>query len=350
MGVERVLKYLLVKTWPIRVVAMRLTKKHLRAFLYHHFGDSTTPMLAGAVSVDTFDWQIGIIKRHFTAMRLSEFITSVHEHQLPDHPVLITVDDGYANFYDTAYPVLKKYGIPATLFVPTNYIDNADWFWWDKLKHIMSNAVVEGSHLTFNGSKINIDLSNQKKTIESWNRASSFCHRLSEEHKTEFIEALASRLQVQLPETPVSPYDHMNWEQVLEVAANNVEIGSHTNSHRVLTRLTTEELDKELSNSKKLLEKRLSVTIDSFSYPYGGFDDYDDSIVSKVARTGYIGALLAHDGNFNDQELLKVPRMSVSDDRLDFLWKVYGFKFIINRLYRILAIRADDIEHQPVSH
>lgn len=67
--------------------------------------------------------------------------------QLPDKPILITFDDGYLDNYTNAYPIMKKYGFTATIFIVTNLVSNDPRFvTWDQVREMQKNGIVFGSH------------------------------------------------------------------------------------------------------------------------------------------------------------------------------------------------------------
>ena len=71
-------------------------------------------------------------------MTFSELSERVFEHEkIPRNAVVLTVDDGYKNFYEIAYPILREHKIEASLYVTTDFIDGKDWLWFDKLKVIV---------------------------------------------------------------------------------------------------------------------------------------------------------------------------------------------------------------------
>ncbi len=81
---------------------------------------------------------------------------------------------------------------------------------------------------------------------------------------------------------------YMGWDAIRAAMAAGVDIGSHSKSHRTLTRLSPDEVERELSESKSLIEERLGCQVTVFSYPYGAFND---PVVSLVARHGYRAAV-----------------------------------------------------------
>lgn len=113
----------------------------------------------------------------------------------------------------------------------------------------------------------------------------------------------------------------MTWEQLGEMVAYGMEIGSHTLSHSKLTEIAVEAAADEIVTSKRRLEDTLGVTITSFCYP-GGF--YDGTHVRMVEEAGYRSACTASPGRIGG--LFEIPRVAVqaSDSMFVFRKKVGG--------------------------
>ncbi|RKY68126.1 MAG: hypothetical protein DRP97_06690 [Candidatus Latescibacterota bacterium] len=79
-------------------------------------------------------------------------------------------------------------------------------------------------------------------------------------------------------------FRHLNWKELKALSAAGWEIGSHTWSHRDLTALTTDEWTRELRDSKRVLEDRIGVSVDTLSYPFGR---YDDRVRDAAMEAGY---------------------------------------------------------------
>ncbi|MDA8141393.1 MAG: polysaccharide deacetylase family protein [Desulfobacteraceae bacterium] len=114
---------------------------------YHRFGaDGDSPL---SIPGDIFEQQMSYLKENgftvITPEQLSEFLE--YRAPLPKKSVLITVDDGYSSFFSVAFPILKKYGFSATIFVYVNYIGvSSKALSWDQLRTLKAEGVTIGSH------------------------------------------------------------------------------------------------------------------------------------------------------------------------------------------------------------
>ncbi len=114
---------------------------------YHRFGNGCDSPLC--VSAELFDHQMRYLRNNGYRVITPEQMLAFLEYRepLPKKSVMITIDDGYRSVYEVAYPILKKYGYPATLFVYTNYVGvSSKAITWEQLRELKSNGFTIGSH------------------------------------------------------------------------------------------------------------------------------------------------------------------------------------------------------------
>jgi peptidoglycan/xylan/chitin deacetylase (PgdA/CDA1 family) len=124
---------------------------------YHRFGNGCDSPLC--VSAELFDHQMRYLRNHgYRVITPEQILDFLSYHQaIPQKAVMITIDDGYRSVYDVAYPILKKYGYTATLFVYTGYVGvSSKAITWRQLRELKSNGFTIGSHTIMHS-----DLSNK---------------------------------------------------------------------------------------------------------------------------------------------------------------------------------------------
>src|SRR5262245_59071460 len=101
---------------------------------YHRFAVDDVPI---STRVSTFAEQLDYLEEHYRVVALSELAAQLETgREIPPGLAVITVDDGYRDFYDLAFPMLRRRGLPATLFVVSGFIDGETWLWTDKLRYL----------------------------------------------------------------------------------------------------------------------------------------------------------------------------------------------------------------------
>jgi len=132
------------------VIALRLFLSfiHVPPILMYHSVDIFSEITKLSVSPELFAKQMDFFYRHkYNVVSLEEMVNLIKSRKgIPPKTVTITFDDGYTNNYDFAYPVLKKYGFPATFFIITTLVGKPAYMDWDQLKELEKNNITIGSH------------------------------------------------------------------------------------------------------------------------------------------------------------------------------------------------------------
>lgn len=117
--------------------------------LYHHVAEDTPP--STSISPTNFDAHLRYLKENnFNVIALDRMIESLRSGQsLPDKSVVITFDDGYSSIFDEAFPMLKNYGFPFTLFLSTKPIDDGlgNYMTWDQIRQMSDAGVIIANHM-----------------------------------------------------------------------------------------------------------------------------------------------------------------------------------------------------------
>ena len=109
---------------------------------YHRFGPTASKMV---VTPASFAAQLEYLARNdFRVIRLTQLVEFLEgKRALPKRAVVITVDDGYASVYQTALPLLKRYGFPATVFVYTDFIGARDALTWPQMHELVASGLID---------------------------------------------------------------------------------------------------------------------------------------------------------------------------------------------------------------
>jgi peptidoglycan/xylan/chitin deacetylase (PgdA/CDA1 family) len=114
---------------------------------YHNFTKDEGSSYS--INIIEFEKQMNYLATHnYSVISLSELLKGLKNGQLPPKPVVITIDDGFKSTFTLAYPVLKKYNFPATLFIYTDFIEknSNSLTWGEEIKEMTENNLEIGSH------------------------------------------------------------------------------------------------------------------------------------------------------------------------------------------------------------
>jgi peptidoglycan/xylan/chitin deacetylase (PgdA/CDA1 family) len=235
-------------------------------------------------SVDEFDRMLGWIRAWFDVIPLSSAMRLLGEGRLPRRAACITFDDGYADNYLNALPVLKKHGIHATFFVTSGYLDGGI-MWNDVVSHSIFDTALESIDLSDVGlgSCVLATRADRISVVGKINKAAKY---MAYDARARYVSDLATRCGVSLPSSLMMSSDQ------LRKLAEEMEIGAHTVTHPILAKLSNEQALSEIRDGKVALERVLGKPVDLFAYPNGQpGEDYREEHVRMVEQVGFSGAV-----------------------------------------------------------
>ncbi|NUQ66102.1 MAG: polysaccharide deacetylase family protein [Pirellulales bacterium] len=223
---------------------------------------------------------------------------------LPPRSVLITFDDAYRDFAEHAWPILRKYGLPAVLFVPTGFPDRPDRsFWWDRLH--------QAFWATDRRDAVNTPLGRMPLTTP-WRRRRA-ARRINDYIKTlphrdgmDLVERLCREL-----DAPPSQGHVLGWEELRRLAREGLALGAHTRNHSIMHRVSTDEARAEAAGSLEDLKREVGPVDPVFAYPAGGVDD---EVVRILGEEGFRVAFTTAAGinDLDRADPLRLCRLNVS--------------------------------------
>jgi peptidoglycan/xylan/chitin deacetylase (PgdA/CDA1 family) len=236
---------------------------------------------------------------------------------------VVTFDDGYKDNYRYAFPILKKYKIPATIFLVTGHIDTGNLFWFEKVGYIIWKTKIKRLKLDSFGdfplNSVNNRLLSAFKIVEKMKK-------IKDEKKNILIEKLINISKVEIPHD-LGRDVILSWDEIKEMNEWGIDFGAHTVSHPILTRISLEQAKFEISQSKKEIEKRLGRSVKTFAYPNGTHEDFNTKIIDLVKESGFTCAVTTIPTiQASRMNLYKLGRL---DPGGDFL----SFKLIVSGLY-----------------
>jgi peptidoglycan/xylan/chitin deacetylase (PgdA/CDA1 family) len=291
---------------------------------YHHIGTKNDDFLLNRISTSEFEKQMRYLKETHEVISLEKLQHALIEKKtLPKRAAIVTFDDGYKDNYMEAFPILKKYKIPATIFLTTGYIETDNVFWWNIIGYILCNTRLKTIELEGFG-----DISPPPKENMFYSLRMTYqkFKRIPDEKKKRLIELLIQKSGVDVPKD-FGKNLMLSWDNIREMNENGIDFGAHTVTHSILTNLPLSQAKFEIVESKKILEKKLDKPVTSFCYPNGFASDYNSDIIQLLKDNGYLCSVTSIPKMVNTNsdlfELGRVP--SGYDDK--------SFKFCISGLY-----------------
>jgi peptidoglycan/xylan/chitin deacetylase (PgdA/CDA1 family) len=246
------------------------SRRAYRVIMYHGVGDAFMP-------VEAFEANLRWMAERFRVVSLSDVVQGIEQGRTPDArgEVALTFDDGLANHFEQAWPVLKRLGLPASFFICPELIDSRRWIWNQEAR-----ARLKRMTPATRGEFAQAELGMQGDAIEPMvQRMKQLA--LADRQRAE------SALRARTPDFVPTPqehehYDPITWEQVRQLDPSLITIGSHTLSHPILPTIDDAALEREVNESRRVLEERLGREVDLFCYPNGS---HDDRVYAHVSRS-----------------------------------------------------------------
>lgn len=278
---------------------------------------------------DSFRSHLAWYQTRFHIVSLSSFIElSLRGEKLPKPLLAITFDDGYENVYRYAFPLLKEFGIPATVFLTTDLVERQIPLWVDRLEHALGHTNLHKLDLMLDGRKHSFPLGNSKEQMAADIYLRDFLKKIPDQELKILLSEIESRTEAELaPVLETTPYRGLTWEKIRLMAKGKIEFAPHTLSHPILSRLSSEEAKQEIIQSHSLLQERLGTSLPIFAYPNGQLKDFSEATIAVLKRLGFSSALTTIPGTISPKSNpFALPRFSMdgSDDPRFFRLTISG--------------------------
>lgn len=298
---------------------------------YHRFSEGEEN---DKTSASAFAEQLDYLSSHYRVVPLTQMVDELNSEQpavsTRKGPAAITIDDGYRDAFEIAYPLLRRRNLPATLYVVSEFVNHRVWIWTDKARYLCANAQPQRTTLQVGGRNLQIEIGDQASRRREALRLNDLLKTLGDDDKDEALRSAAKALDVQIPELPPEAFKSVTWEQAKELDRNHIEIGSHTMTHPILTNITEHQLHHELLGSRMELEEALHRPVEHFCYPNG---DQNRRVHAEVARVGYRVAVTTISGlTRRGDDPLQLNRIHTERDLTHFIQSTSGFEQAKQRL------------------
>ncbi len=312
---------------PIPLRWRRATRPKFAILCYHRIGTRGIPFFS-ALPPAAFEAQIRYLREHYRIVSFSQLVRELQNPQTDQQTVAITFDDGYRDLWTHAFPILQKYEAPATIFLIVGSIETGEAPWYDRVFLALKNAPVETLDLFLDHPRRFLLSSPAARFQAAW-EIMCYLRTLSDRRRRQVSAALEA--QVKPPESELK--DRMlSWGQVQTMHRAGISFGSHTMTHPVVSQLAPAEIERELAESKRVLEERLCNSVGDFAYPFGKPADCGPDAEEVLLRCGYRSAVTTISGiNTFGTNPYRLRRLQIPDDS-----SLAAFAFRLNQLFLCL--------------
>jgi peptidoglycan/xylan/chitin deacetylase (PgdA/CDA1 family) len=329
----------------------RLAHRHKAIVLaYHGFTDRAThPGIENSqgkhLHVEAFRSQLAYLQRHYRVLPLETLIAALESGAPPPaRSLAITIDDGYRSNYTLAYPALREYGLPATIFLTTGFLDEGDLQWSDRVEYALNRTTESRLELTVGPDRFVARLDDTRDRLACDRRLRTLLKLVSQETRAAIVDDLEQRLGQRLRDAADAPaiYQPLAWAEVREMQQSGlIAFGSHTVSHFILTRCDPARARDELARSRRRIEAETGAPCRLFCYPNGQAGCFDAATRAMLLEAGYAGGLTTVYGmNDRRSDVLALRRVYANKPGMArFALTVSGVMGVLDAVERAVSPR-----------
>jgi peptidoglycan/xylan/chitin deacetylase (PgdA/CDA1 family) len=297
--------------------------RRLSVLCYHRVLARQDPLLPGEPTAEEFEERMRWVKTNFNVLPLMEAVRAMRENRLPPRALCITFDDGYADNFCIALPILQRLGLPATFFVATGFLDGGCMF---------NDVVIEAVRAAL-PADLDLDdlglgrhpLGSDEQRCRAIDRILARLKYFEPIRRSEVAREVARRAGARVRTDLM-----MTSEQVCRLHAAGMEIGAHTVSHPILAEVGAQRARHEMAASRARLEEITGAPVRLFAYPNGTpLRDYRGEHAALAREVGFDAAVSGAWGAARaGDDLYQIPRFTPWDRPN---WR-FGLRLATNRL------------------
>jgi peptidoglycan/xylan/chitin deacetylase (PgdA/CDA1 family) len=309
------------------LMARLINPRAVAVLMYHGVCDNA-PMPAAInfhLKRSIFERQMRALKRRYPVIPLGQVVRSLKNGEPLQKAVVLTFDDGYRNNATRVWPVLNRLGLPFSIFLATKYIGTSEWIPLNEVYWMSSQGKLSDEEMTRLRTELRSGPASAAQEIlgTGWTCVGK-------------ESALAAE-----------SFAMLSWDEVRQLAAADVEFGSHTHSHCNMAAEPEDEQRKELTVSKRLLEENLHSSIQFFAYPYGRTQNISDTSQKNIVAAGYDCAISAGGGLVTrGADRFRMPRLGY-DQRVWFFLSELLYQFVQQALRDVFAGGSIRVNQEP---
>jgi len=302
--------------------------RSLSVLLYHRVLAEHDPLLPAEPDAAHFEARMRWVKENFNVLALPEAVQRLREDSLPKRALVITFDDGYADNYRIALPILQRLHLPATFFIATGFLDGGCMF-----NDVVIEAVRRATEPDLQLNDLGLGhhpLGSDESRARTIDRILKPLQYFKPERRHKLALEIARRAGARVPATLM-----MTSAQVRGLHDAGMTIGAHTVTHPILAEVSDAEARDEMATSRAQLEEITGAPVRVFAYPTGRpVRDYRPQHAAMAREIGFEAAVsVAWGAARPGDDLFQIPRFTPWDRPN---WR-FGLRLATNRLSRDYA-------------
>lgn len=292
-----------------RLLSPAGNKGQLSIFIFHRVLPKADPLLPFEPSATQFTWMVRYFARTYNVLPLSEAAQRLQAGTLPAAAAVITFDDGYADNFQVAWPILQRYALPATFFIATAFLDGGSMWNDDIIETVRHMPAGELDLGVFGLGAYN--LTGTFSRIRCYEQVLANLKYFEHEQRKDIAKQIALRAGLAATSDLM-----MTRTELRNMHASGAEIGAHTHTHPILERLPDTQARAEIEQGKSELESILGSPVRVFAYPNGAPNrDWSARHATMVKQMGFEAAVTTEQkiARTASAEIFQLPRFTPWD-------------------------------------
>lgn len=258
---------------------------------------------------------VQVRKLGYETVSLDEARRRLVEKDFATRFVSFTLDDGYADNYQHAFPIFRRHDVPFTIYLCSGILDRSIELWWQALEDIVGRE-----------SSVTVSLSGETRRFETRSTAGKYSayeaiywalRGMPLQEQLDTFQAIKSRYgHVASPEDPaMAP---LSWAMIDEMLSSGLlTVGAHTANHFALSKLPPDDIAEEIRSNQNYVEEHTGVRPSHFAYPYGDAESAAGREFAVADDLGFATAVTTRKGVLfpeHSEHLNALPRISLNGD------------------------------------
>lgn len=314
----------------LTAVARRRNRDNLLVVCYHGVVAAPTSDDWLLLPLHEFERQVEHLSRNYRLLSLDDGLRRLRKGDLETPTACVTFDDGYANNFTTALPVLRRYEVPATVYLVTGLIGTDRRLWTTRIEYAVLDADVR--EVRVGDPRIDGALgTSAAERRQSARRIKEHLKRVDDDRRLELLETIIDLIGE--PDRVLDQHRLLSHEELEAFDVDGtVSFGAHTHTHPILSRLPDSRLREEITRSVRVVHQLRNVS-STFAYPNGRPEDYDRRTRRTLASLGVTAGVTTVERHCHrDDGEYDLPRLVVGGD-MDFetfVFAVSGLRAALN--------------------
>jgi peptidoglycan/xylan/chitin deacetylase (PgdA/CDA1 family) len=312
--IKQPIKRTLASSWGWRLLGPLLRPAGVIVLMYHRIVDRDRSL--EGLPLETFAAQMRWIRGHCEPIAPEAIVERARDGARARPAVLVTFDDGYRDYHDLAYPVLRELGIPALVFLATSFLDEGGLMWTDAVQWAALSTRRQRVRLPW-ADESTVALPDRATRAALGARARAHLKRLPDPERHAAMAALLD----ELGRVPERPREMLTWDEARRTM-DLTRFGGHTHTHPILSRLERAAAEHEIRTCRDRIAAETGVAPTAFAYPNGRPDDYTTETQEILRGLGFTAAYATSEGIAGrTTDWMAIKRLpAVTGSVADFAW------------------------------